>query len=89
MTHPNLDDLLRPGEFLVAYDYGMGGLWGIVIASSASDILARYPEVAIAESLPSWMSEDDLQRKRAEPLWLDDAPPQGLLGVVIADRGRG
>jgi hypothetical protein len=34
------------------------------------------------------MSEEALSRKRAEPLWLDDTPPQGLLAVVIDDRGR-
>ncbi|MFC8501766.1 hypothetical protein ACFUC1_05370 [Pedococcus sp. NPDC057267] len=83
-----MDELLGQHEFLVACDYGMGGLWGVVIAPSAGDILAKYPELVVADSLPSWMSEEDLQRKVAEPLLLDDEPPQGLLSVVIDDRGR-
>ena len=88
MTHSRLDELLSQHEFLVAYDYGMGGLWGVVIAPSVGDILGKYPELVIADSLPSWMSEEDLQRMRAKPLSLDDEPPQGLLSVVIDDRGR-
>ena len=83
-----LGELLGEHEFLIAYDYGMGGLWGVVIAPSASDVLARYPEVVIADSLPSWMSEEELRRYRAAPLWLDEVPPRGLFSVVIDDRSR-
>lgn len=30
-------------HFLVAYDYGMGGLWGIMLAKSEDEIKAKYP----------------------------------------------
>jgi len=87
VTQP-LSDLLRPGEFLVAYDYGMGGLWGVLIAPSAAAITAKFPELSIADALPPWMTDADLERHREAPLWLDDEPSQGLLNVVIADRER-
>ena len=35
-------------EFLVVYDYGMGALWAVVLADSADEITARYPEITIA-----------------------------------------
>jgi hypothetical protein len=37
-----------PSGFLVAYDYGMGGLWAVVIADSADQITTRYPETGTA-----------------------------------------
>jgi len=83
-----LSDLLRPGEFLVAYDYGQGGLWGVLIAPSATAITTRYPELAVVETLPPWMTPADLEHWRETPLWLDDEPPQGLLKAVLAARDR-
>jgi hypothetical protein len=81
--------LLGSGEYLVCYDMPrMGGLWGVVIAPSADSIQAKYPELAIVESLPTWLEEAELARMRETPLWLDDEPPQGLLRSVVADRER-
>ena len=80
--------MLKPGEFLVCYDYGMGGLWGVLVAPSASAISARYPELVVVETRPDWMGEGELRGLRETPLWLDDDPPQGLLRAVIADRTR-
>jgi hypothetical protein len=36
MRERALSGLLNEGEFLVCYDYGIGGLWGILIAPSGS-----------------------------------------------------
>lgn len=88
MTGRLLTDLLSPGEHLVCYDYGMGGLWGVLIAPSEDAIRATYPELLIATSLPKWMDESVLAEKREAPLWLDDEPPEGLLHALIADRNR-
>jgi hypothetical protein len=87
-VNPPLSDLLRPGEFLVAYDYGMGGLWGVLIAPSVDAIADRYPELSVADAMPPWMTTADLERHREAPLWLDDEPPQGLLKALVADRER-
>lgn len=48
----------------------------------------EIPRLAIADVLPGWMDVHDLQRRRETPLWLEDEPPQGLLRVLVADRGR-
>lgn len=77
----------QAGEFLVAYDYGMGGLWAVVIAPSADAITARYPEVAVVEERPHWMS-DEYERERSQPLWLDEDVPSGLFHVVVAERSK-
>jgi hypothetical protein len=43
-------------EYLVAYDYGMGGLWAVMVAPSADAITAVYPELGIAEERPPSMA---------------------------------
>lgn len=88
MSQRALSELLRAGEYLVSYDYGTGGLWGVLIAPSEAAIHNKYPELLIANSLPRWMDENELATKRETPLWLDDEPPQGLLRALVADRNR-
>ena len=89
VTDRRLSELLKPGEYLVCYDMPrMSGLWGVLIAPSAEAIHATFPELSVAAALPSWMDEDTVIEMRETPLWLDEEPPQGLLGVVVADRYR-
>ncbi len=73
--------------FLVAYDYGMGGLWGVLYARSADEIRSIYPELGIAEDRPHWMSEERFQELMETPYDIDGAP-WGLLNAVLEDRGR-
>lgn len=76
-------------SFLVCYDLPrMSGLWAVVEAPSAEAIIAKYPEVAVVTERPPWMSEDEYERKRADPLWLDEEVPSGIFHVVVADRAR-
>jgi hypothetical protein len=76
-------------EFLVVYDYGMGGLWGIVNARSQAEIADLYPELVVVDDPPAWMSSDRLQRLRDQE-WHDiDGAPWGILNAVLADRTRG
>ena len=75
--------------FLVCYDYGTGGLWGVLMAPSVAAITGKYPELHIADEPPSWMDRERLRALHEEPLWLDDEPPQGLLHALVSDRGRG
>jgi hypothetical protein len=81
-----VNDVSPDKPFLVAYDYGMGGLWGVLLAPSKEAIQAKYPELGIADEPPEWMSPERFDSLRAEPLWLDDEPPQGLLGVLLSDQ---
>jgi hypothetical protein len=73
-------------ELLVAYDYGTGGSWGVLIAPSEEAILKKYPELQVAHERPDWMDEGRYEELRSEPLWLDDQLPVGLLRAVVADR---
>jgi len=74
--------------FLVCYDYGTGGLWGVLMAPSVGAIKAKHPELHIADEPPPWMSQERFEALAHEPLWLDDEPPQGLLHALVSDRGR-
>jgi hypothetical protein len=76
------------GEFLVAYDYGMGGLWGVVVAESADQIVTRYPEVVIAAERPAWMDDADFERLRREVLDINSRGDEGIFKAVVADRSK-
>ncbi len=78
---------IPPDEpFLVCYDYGMGGPWGVLMAPSVAIIQLKYPELHVAEEPPAWMSQEEFQALGEGPLWLDDEPPQGLLRALVSDR---
>lgn len=34
------------------------------------------------------MSQDEYERKRADPLWVDEEVPSGIFHVVVVDRAR-
>jgi len=75
-------------EFLVAYDYGMGGLWAIVLAESDAAIRSAYPELTVVHDRPPWMDDARYATLCAEPLRLDSPEPQGILKAVVADRNK-
>jgi hypothetical protein len=73
-------------DFLIVYDYGSGGLWGVMRARSAEEILARYPELSVESERPDWMTDALMADiKRVETHDIDDEP-QGLLKALLADR---
>lgn len=89
MQEVPLPELLRTGEYLVCFDRGkIGALWGVLISPDREAISAKYPELTIWAELPSWMDSEEVRHMREAPLWLDDDPPQGLLGVLLAERDR-
>ena len=73
--------------FLAAYDYGMGGLWLIIMARTEAEILEKYPELSIARGIPSWLELDDLLDLHDAMCDIDDEP-SGVLSVVVADRRK-
>jgi hypothetical protein len=77
----------RKHSFLVAYDYGAGGLWGIMQARSADEIVERYPELDVVTQPPVWMDEQELRRLHETTYDIDGAP-RGLLEAVLADRQK-
>lgn len=74
-------------EFLFAYDYGIGGLWAVLMAPSPEAIRAKYPELGVAPERPTWMNDEHYEKLRGVRLWLDD-PPAGILVTLVADRVR-
>lgn len=73
--------------FLVVYDYGSGGLWGVMYARSSEEILRVYPELEVVPEQPKWMSQDYYADLAATPYDIDGAP-WGLLNALLADRDR-
>jgi hypothetical protein len=77
---------LSSGEFLVGYDHGLGGLWGVLLAVDRAAIRARFPELTVVDRRPDWMTLQDLEHYRARPLRLDDDPQRGPLLALTQDR---
>ena len=73
--------------YLVAYDYGSGGLWGVMRAHSRDQIKEIYPELEILSDRPSWMSDERWEELLADPYELDEEP-RGLIRALLADRER-
>ena len=44
-------------QYLVVYDYGMGGVWGVMAARSEQEIYQKFPQLKVVETRPDWMSE--------------------------------
>ena len=65
----------------------LAGWRGVFDVPVVEAIRATYPELLIADSLPTCMDEDELARMREPPLWLDE-DPSGVPGALIADRPR-
>ena len=72
-------------RYLVVHDYGMGGLWGYVLADSADQIKARFPELDVVEERPAWMQQDldDDLRAREEDI---ESPDSGILSIILEAR---
>lgn len=82
MTEP------RRSAYLIAYDYGTGGLWGAMLARDETEIRMKFPELIIVHERPNWMSEAYYSDLLATPYDIDE-PPRGLLAALLADRDRG
>lgn len=77
-----------PKRFLVCYDYGMGGLWAPIIASSAEEILAGYPELTVFDSKPPYLKQVFWDKEFAKPPVYLDRPLGTILESLLMDRGR-
>jgi hypothetical protein len=74
--------------FLVAYDYGMGGLWGAFLAPSEDAIKAIYPELSVTQVRPAWMSDERYEQIVNTELHNINGAPWGILNVVLEDRAK-
>jgi hypothetical protein len=73
--------------FLVVYDYGMGGLWGLMRAPSIEQIALKYPELRVFTERPPWIDDEEWAHFEGDPYDLADEP-RGLIAVLIDDRLR-
>jgi|GEM_PF-1319079 len=64
----------RKKDFLVVYDYGMGGVWAVIQARSAEEITAKYPVLEVMERRPAWMSRLEYDRLRRKERYDIDRP---------------
>ena len=46
-------------EFLVVYDYGGGGVWAFILATSEKEVVERYPDLRIVTDHPEWMKAEE------------------------------
>lgn len=77
----------QKSEYLIAYDYGSGGLWGVILARSEDEITGVYPEVTVVRNRPKWMTDERYAELADTPYDIDGAP-WGLLNALLADRQR-
>jgi hypothetical protein len=76
-------DMSLKKNFLVVYDYGMGGLWAVVSARSESDILCRFPQLRVIHSRPGWMNDVEYAKIVSQTSFdIDADPPQGWLAQI-------
>jgi hypothetical protein len=68
-------------DFLVVYDYGMGGVWAFIKARTKEEITQKYPELIVYndQELPAWMSDEYCNRIRSIATFEIDDPPSGWL----------
>lgn len=68
-------------SFLVAYDFGTGGLWAIVNAPDKDAIMNAFPDLTVLDEKPESMTIDEYARLQHQetydlagplPKWLAD-----------------
>ena len=47
-------------SFLTVYDYGQGGVWRVLLADSADEVVSKYPQLTVFPEPPPWMSAETL-----------------------------
>jgi hypothetical protein len=75
-------------EFLVAYDYGTGGLWAFAEAQSENEIISMFPELTVVRPRPEWMNDQEEAKIRCARSFVVDDPRTypDWLRAVIEDR---
>jgi hypothetical protein len=71
---------------LIVYDYGMGGVWGVMHARSADEICRRYPELKVIDARPEWLNEELYANIVDKSSYDIDEEPTGWLRTLIEER---
>jgi hypothetical protein len=65
--------------FLVCFDYGTGGVWWWITASSPDAIVAKYRDVIVFDQPPGWWDAD---RDSLTPRRELSGPPDAALALL-------
>jgi hypothetical protein len=65
--------------FLVCYEYGTGGVWWWITATSPDAIIAKYRDVIVFDQPPDWWDAD---RDRLTPHRKLSDPPDTALALL-------
>ncbi len=55
-----MDESSAKRRFLVAYDYGQGGIWAFLWARSEDEIQQAFRDLTVVDSMPPWLTGDEL-----------------------------
>jgi len=55
-----MDESSAKRRFLVAYDYGQGGIWAFLWARSEDEIHQAFRDLTVVDSMPPWLTGDEL-----------------------------
>jgi hypothetical protein len=78
-------NIMKQGEFLACYDYGMGGLWFLFKAENENQIREKYPFLVIFDHVPAWMTDEDIHHICTNYTQPIEDPPIELLSNIIAE----
>jgi hypothetical protein len=73
-------------ETLVAFEYGSGRIWGIVVGATPDQIAAAIPEVDVFEEPPPWMTEEDIASLHRHPRFELNGSGIKVLDQLIANK---
>lgn len=73
----------------ICNDYGMGGVWAVVLANDPSDVKSKYPWLTTFETRPGWMSEEEYRAIASTQTFdIDEAPHGWLLTAALEHASR-
>lgn len=72
-------------NFLIVYNYGTGGAWGVMLANRKDDISDKYPFLQVIDEPPSWMTAD-MYNDFLHRAFDIDSTPSGWLADAISEQ---
>jgi hypothetical protein len=73
-------------EFLTVYDYGQGGVWTVLLATSEEEIRTKYPDLKVVSNPPPSMTPEELKEIRARDTIDIDDQDDPFLASLREDR---
>ena len=73
---------LEKREFFAVYDYGMGGIWYVILAQSIKDVQRRFPFFKVFDSPPEFITENEVSRIHSENFQDIDQPDSNYLSII-------